>query len=80
MIWFSYLYLGSRFVVMDVQEDRTLGYRTYVAALSEDPRVCFRALTAQDALAKLAAHLRGPVVTFMPEPPVNTPCLERSGA
>lgn len=77
MIWFSYLYLGSRMVVMDVQEDRTPGYRTFVASLSEDPRVCFRALTAHEALEALAAHLRGPRITFFP---AQAACLERSGA
>ena len=34
MIWFSYFYLGSRMVLMDVQEDRTRGYRTFVASMS----------------------------------------------
>lgn len=77
MIWFSYLYLGSRMVVMDVQEDRTPGYRTYVASLSEDPRICFRALTAKDALEALSAYLRGPRITFFPD---RAACLERSGA
>jgi hypothetical protein len=77
MIWFSYTYVGSRMVVMDVQEDRTPGYRTFVASVSEDPRVCFRGLTANDALSQLVAYLRAPRITFLPD---RTACLERSGA
>lgn len=73
MIWFSYLYLGGRMVIMDVSEERRSGIRTYVAALSEDPTVCFRAARAEEALKQLASHLRGAYeqsmlrVTFMEE-------------
>ncbi|MDB5097813.1 MAG: hypothetical protein JWM80_2234 [Cyanobacteria bacterium RYN_339] len=79
MIWFSYTYVGSRLLVMDVQEDRTPGYRTFVASLSEDPRVSFRSLSAHDALARLTDFLHGPRIIFLREEPIGAPCLERSG-
>jgi hypothetical protein len=59
MIWFSYFYLGQRMMLMDLVEDRRNGMRAYVASLSEDPRICFRARRAEDALNQLVAYMRG---------------------
>jgi hypothetical protein len=58
MIWFSYTYIDSRLVLMDLTETRRAGLRMFIASLSEDPRVHFLAERPEDALNTLVAYLR----------------------
>lgn len=58
MIWFSYTYIGSRMVLMDLTETRRAGTRIFIASLSEDPRIHFQAERPEDALNTLVAYLR----------------------
>lgn len=72
MIWFGYVYLDARMVIIDVCIEHYQGQRWCVASLSEDTRVCCYARRAEDAIQSLVARLRGMHqpslhVTFAPE-------------
>lgn len=72
MIRFGYFYLNGRLTIYDISTEIVHGRPVVVAALSEDPRICFSAVRAEHAveqlkvyLAELASRPR-PAVTWMP--------------
>ena len=73
MIRFGFFYLNGRLTVYDVSLEWVHGRPMFVAALSEDPRICFRAIRPENAIEQLQAYLveltrpgRRPAVTWMP--------------
>ena len=76
MIRFGHFYLGDKLTVYDVTLEVIQGRRLFVATLSEDPRVSFRAVRAENAVAQLKSHLAQqsprpaftPRVTWVEEP------------
>jgi hypothetical protein len=57
MIRFGYFYLNGRLTIYDVSTELVHGRPLFVAALSEDPRICFRAVRAEHAVEQLKAYL-----------------------
>lgn len=68
MIRFGYFYLQGKLTVYDVDVDSGLGYTAYVASLSEQPGIAFRAVRPETAVARLRAYL---------ETGMNGPVLEK---
>jgi hypothetical protein len=73
MIRFGYFYLNGRLTIYDVSVELVHGRPMMVASLSEDPRICFRAIRAEHAveqlkayLAQLTAQAPRPAVTWFP--------------
>ncbi|HEY9721999.1 MAG TPA: hypothetical protein V6D47_08285 [Oscillatoriaceae cyanobacterium] len=69
MIRFGYFYLNGRLTVYDVSVEQRHGRSVYVAALSEDPRVCFAAIRPEHAIEQLREYLDGTVA----RPAVRSP-------
>ena len=57
MIRFGYFHLNGRLTVYDISTELVYGRPMFVAALSEDPRICFRAIRAEHAVELLKAYL-----------------------
>lgn len=74
MMQFGYFYLNGRLTIYDVSLEVRQGRRVYVASLSEDPRVSFASLRAENAVMQLREYLetfkrarRQPMVSWMPQ-------------
>lgn len=72
MMRFGFFTLNGRLTVYDVTQEWLHGRPVFVAALSEDPRVCFKAVRQENAVAQLEAYLtdltrpgRRPAVTWI---------------
>ena len=70
MIRFGYLYLNGKLTVYDVCLEMRHGRPTWVASLSEDPRVNFSAVRAETAAQMLKEHLEYQA-KFAPKPSVT---------
>jgi hypothetical protein len=80
MIRFGYLYLNGALTIYDVSVESVHGRSMYVASLSSDPRIAFRAVRAEHAVEQLKMHLtelahaahvaeRRAAVTWLPDNP-----------
>lgn len=58
MFWFSTTYIDGQLVVMDISAERVGGKRTFLAALSENPSINYRANCPDFAVARLTATLQ----------------------
>ena len=74
MIRFGYFYLNGRLTIYDVAVELNHGRQVYVASLSEDPRICFRAIRIEHAVEQLKAYMQDATaprrrarVTWLPE-------------
>lgn len=71
-IRFGFATLHGKTTVIEVSEEVWGNKRYYVAALSEDPSICVKALELREALAVLIRHLkRSPTIKryFFDQPP-----------
>lgn len=71
-IRFGFVTLHGKTTVIEVSEEVWGNKRYYVAALSEDPSICVKALELREALAVLIRHLkRSPTIKryFFDQPP-----------
>ncbi len=59
MIWFAFVYLGPRFVLLDVSMERRGALVVYVAAVSAEPELRCEDTRPDRALGRLVGHLRG---------------------
>lgn len=57
MIRFGFFYLNGRLTVYDVSTEWVHGRQMFVAALSEDPRICFRAIRPENAIEQLKGYM-----------------------
>lgn len=57
MIRFGFYYLKGKMVIYDLTVDTTAGYTAYVAALSENPEIAFRAVRPETAVERLREYL-----------------------
>lgn len=78
MIRFGYFYLNGRLTIYDISTEVVHGRPVVVAALSEDPRICFQAIRAEHAveqlkayMTELAAQAPRPAVTWFPAPAIT---------
>jgi hypothetical protein len=77
MIRFGYLYLNDALTIYDVTVETVHGRSLYVASLSSDPRIAFRAVRAEHAVEQLKMYLsdlsrtaeRRASVTWLPDTP-----------